>query len=102
MVCVVAARALGFACHDGVGPFAAEDGTDHIAEGVGDVSEADEGGGEVVGRLGESGLEGDVEEVQGEKGDAGVVDGDEDGGEAEVEDDFQRINEKAFGRLDVL
>lgn len=97
---VVAAGALGFAGHDPVGPFAAEEGGGDVADGVGDVGQADEGGGEAVGRLGEGGYEGDVEEVQGAEGDAGVVDGDEDGGEAEVEDDFQGVDEDAFGGLD--
>ena len=46
-------------------------------------------------------MEGDVEEVEGGEGDAGVVDCDEDGGEAEVEDDFEGVEEDAFGRFDV-
>ena len=47
-------------------------------------------------------MEGDVEEVEGAEGDAGVVDGYEDGGEAEVEDDFEGVEEDAFGGFDVF
>ena len=45
-------------------------------------------------------MEGDVEEVEGAEGDAGVVDGYEDGGEAEVEDYFEGVEEDAFDGLD--
>ena len=85
--------AFGFAGHDAVSPFATEDGGDYVADAVGDVGEADQGGGEVVGRDGEGGLEGDAEEVETEEGDGGVKDGEEDGGEAEVGEHFEGVDE---------
>ena len=47
-------------------------------------------------------MEGDVEEVEGAESDAGVVDGDEDGREAEVEKDLEGVEEDAFGCFDVF
>lgn len=99
---VVAARSLCFARHDGVGPSAAEEGGEDVADAVGDVGQADDGGGEVVGRFGEGGFEGDVEEVEGAEGYGCVVDCDEDCGEAQVEDYAERVDEEAFEELDVV
>ncbi len=94
---VVASRLLGFARHDGVGPLPAEEGGEDVADAVGDVGQADDGGGEAVGSLGEGGLQGDVEEVEGAEGDGGVVDCQEDGGEAQVEDYAEGVDEEAAG-----
>lgn len=47
-------------------------------------------------------MERDVENIQRAEGDATVVDGDEDGGEAEVENYFQGVEEDAFGRPDIF
>lgn len=60
---VVAAGTLGFPRHDGIRPSAAEEGSEDVADGVGNVGQADDVGGEVVGRLGEGCLQRDVEEV---------------------------------------
>ena len=49
----MASRAMMRSVH-----FATEDGGDYVADAVGDVGEADQGGGEVVGRDGEGGLGG--------------------------------------------
>ncbi len=92
---IVSSCFLRFALHDRVGPFAAEEGGEHVADAVGDVGQADDVGGEVVGRFREGGLEGDVEEVEGAEGYGGVVDCDEDGGEAQVEDYAERVDEGA-------
>ena len=67
---------LGLSGHDPIRPSATEEGSEDVADGVGNVGYADESGGEVVGRLGEGRLERDVEEIQRAKGDAGVVNGD--------------------------
>lgn len=60
---IIAASTLCFSRHDLVGPFATKEGREHVADGVGDVGESDEGGGEFIGRLGEDGLERYVEEI---------------------------------------
>ena len=60
---VVAACTLGFSGHDLIRPSATEEGSEDVADGVGDVCYADESGGEVVGRFGECGLKRDIEEI---------------------------------------
>ena len=67
---------LGFSGHDPVRPLAAEEGSEDVADGVGDVTQADEGFGEIVGRIGEGGLKGDIEEIERAERNTGVVDGD--------------------------
>lgn len=96
---VVAVGAPGFAGHDGVGPSAAEEGGEDVADGAGDVGQADLDGAEIVGWFGEGGFQADVQEVEGAEGDGGVVDCDGDGGEAEVEDDLERVDKGALEPL---
>lgn len=97
---VVAVRFLGLARHDFVDPAAAEDGSEEIAQGAGDIQEAEDEGREVVRGLGEGGLQGDVEEVQGAEGDAGVVDGEGDRREAHPGENDERVNEDAVEVLE--
>lgn len=73
-VLVAAVGAFRFAGHDEVGPAAAEDGGDDVADAVGYVGQADDDGGEVVGGDGEGGLQRDAEEVETAEGYGGVVD----------------------------
>ena len=73
-VLVVAACAGGLAGHYGISPFAAEETRAEVADGVWDVGQADDDGGEVVRGFGKGALEADVEDVEGAEGDAGVVD----------------------------
>ena len=73
---VVTACTLGLSGHDPIRPSATEEGSEDIADGVGNVCYADENGGEVVGRLREGRLERNVEEIQRAESDAGVVNGD--------------------------
>ena len=100
-VFVVATRSFRFPGHDGISPPSSEERGEDVADAVGDVGQADDGGGVIVGRIGECGFEGDVEEVQGSECYAGIIDSDENGWEAQVEDDFQRIEEEAFEKFDV-
>lgn len=61
--------------HDSVGPFTADDGGNDVAKGGGDVEEAGDYDGEVVGRGREGLLHGDVEDEKRAEGNGGVVDG---------------------------
>ena len=92
---VEAACAASFAGHDVVGPAAAEEGGEDVAEGVGDVEDADYESAVIVGGAGEGHFDGNVEEVEGAEGDGSVVDCEEDGGIAEVEDCEERLDEEA-------
>lgn len=69
--------------HDTVDPFTAEQRSEEIAGGVGDVEQADYEGGERVGWGGESGLDADVEDVETAECYASVVDSKKNGWEAE-------------------
>ena len=71
---VVAACSAGFAGHDHVCPAAAEEAGEEVADGVGNVAQADYDDAEIVGGAREGVLEGDVEEIQGAESDGGVVD----------------------------
>ena len=98
----VPARAAGLARHDPVRPAAAEHRCQQVPDAGGDVEQADDDAGVGVRRGGEGGFEGYVQYVQRPEGHGGAVHRDQNGGEAEVEDDAERLDQEAAQRAAVF
>ena len=87
-VAVVPSGLSRFAGHDGVGPPSAEDAGYEITYGAWNIGEADYDGGEIVWRFGEGPFDTDVDQIQRAKRDADIVDRDEHGREAKIEENL--------------